>query len=607
MAGSDSEASINHGGLEKEDPDHYGRGVFTGRPEECAYEGLYRGPVKYLKSFFMASGAHPDDVPAVFVVVHGFGCNVVGNHNTLRNVIKSKMVKSSVMIISPLFDKEMFPGNEDFQSGNVYRRREGGFVLDDSKWTFSVIPNMVKECVPEAKTYVIYGHSAGGQFSHRLCYFEGMMSAGHPEYPRIEKALIANPGWYTMPDTSMYYPYGLDRTPLPDMKALLEEFVRLPKVLLLGTSDTNTEDPDLRKTPEANQQGPHRLARGLMFAEKHKEMEASLGVEDSGFQLVMVEGVGHSNAQMAAMALDHSGFAAPSAPRPSHAPPPAGAAPRAGRSRRALLAGLGLGLGLRRAARAESALSEEQKLQILQEVQSMGDIAVTAPTVQEEEAAWTRMLDRFAGLPDIEVRVRCNRGNSLARQGKLQEALQDYNRAIELVPDAADPHLNRGAVYEALGRLEEALVDYDLVLRQDETDPAAWNNRGNALLGLRRFQEAKESFQQALDISGTQRFAFAGVNMALAQYELKEDDQAITNLRQLLARYAEAFPDARAAYAMILWDQGDRIEAESQWDRATGTDPRYKSAQWVQEFRRWPPRMMEVFKRFADTTGVKVK
>ncbi|CAJ1371575.1 unnamed protein product [Effrenium voratum] len=111
---------------------------------------------------------------------------------------------------------------------------------------------------------------------------------------------------------------------------------------------------------------------------------------------------------------------APSAPRPSHAPPPArGAAPR-GRSRRALLAGLGLGLGLRRAARAESALSEEQKLQILQEVQSMGDIAVTAPTVQEEEAAWTRMLDRFAGLPDIEVRVRCNRGNSLARQGKLQ-------------------------------------------------------------------------------------------------------------------------------------------------------------------------------------------
>ena len=39
--------------------------------------------------------------------------------------------------------------------------------------------------------------------------------------------------------------------------------------------------------------------------------------------------------------------------------------------------------------------------------------------------------------------------------------------------------------------------------RQDDpTDPAAWNNRGNALLALGRFEEAKDSFQQALDISG---------------------------------------------------------------------------------------------------------
>eukprot|EP00913_Durusdinium_trenchii_P022113 g20779.t1 len=177
-------------------------------------------------------------------------------------------------------------------------------------------------------------------------------------------------------------------------------------------------------------------------------------------------------------------------------------------SRRHWLVLLGFAGGLagrpgdRRACRAESALTEEQKLAILKEVQSMGDIAVSAPTVEEEEAAWTRMLDRFAGLPDIEVRVRCNRGNSLARQGKLQEALADYNRAIELVPNAPDPHLNRGAVYESLGRLEDALKDYDVVLQDDPGDPAAWNNRGNALLGLQRFEEAKDSFQQALDISG---------------------------------------------------------------------------------------------------------
>ena len=46
---------------------------------------------------------------------------------------------------------------------------------------------------------------------------------------------------------------------------------------------------------------------------------------------------------------------------------------------------------------------------------------------------------------------------------------------------------------------------------------------------------------------------------------------------------------------------------ESQWDRATSSDPRYRSEEWVSKFRRWPTRLMSVFKRFSATTSVKVK
>ena len=42
----------------------------------------------------------------------------------------------------------------------------------------------------------------------------------------------------------------------------------------------------------------------------------------------------------------------------------------------------------------------------------------------------------------------------------------------------------------------------------------------------------------------------------------KEDAEALLGLRKLLARYAEAFPDARAAYALILFDRGEQMEAE---------------------------------------------
>jgi len=46
----------------------------------------------------------------------------------------------------------------------------------------------------------------------------------------------------------------------------------------------------------------------------------------------------------------------------------------------------------------------------------------------------------------------------------------------------------------------------------------------------------------------------------------------VKTLRKLLARYAEAFPDARAAYALVLWDQGDRIEAEPWRDNGRRDD-----------------------------------
>ena len=54
---------------------------------------------------------------------------------------------------------------------------------------------------------------------------------------------------------------------------------RKKKTVFPGTEDTNTEDKNLRKTREANLQGPHRLARGQMYVEKHKEMAASVGIE----------------------------------------------------------------------------------------------------------------------------------------------------------------------------------------------------------------------------------------------------------------------------------------------------------------------------------------
>ena len=62
-------------------------------------------------------------------------------------------------------------------------------------------------------------------------------------------------------------------------------------------------------------------------------------------------------------------------------------------------------------------------------------------------------LDR-PWVPDVVGRAWGNRGNARARQGKLQEALADYNTSIALCPWSVDPVLNRGVALEAMGRFE---------------------------------------------------------------------------------------------------------------------------------------------------------
>lgn len=233
--------------------------------------------------------------------------------------------------------------------------------------------------------------------------------------------------------------------------------------------------------------------------------------------------------------------------------------------------------------------------------------ALSAPTVEEEEAVWTRILDAYSNIPEIAARVNCNRGNSRVRQGKFKEGLADYDRAIAIAPFEVDGYLNRGASYEMLGRFDEALTDYNNALSINIKDAAAWNNRGNVLLGMGRWAEARDALKTALSYSGPQTLAIAAVNLNLAEYELGNDEAVLKDLRSLLARYADTFPDARAFYALMLWERGDVIEAEAQWDRATANDVRYKDVTWVTTIRRWTPRLVGVLQRFAATTKVKVK
>ncbi len=60
-----------------------------------------------------------------------------------------------------------------------------------------------------------------------------------------------------------------------------------------------------------------------------------------------------------------------------------------------------------------------------------------------------------------------------------EEAMKDYDKAIELNPQYAEAYNNRGIAKAELGRNEEAMKDYDKAIELNPQYAEAYNNRGS--------------------------------------------------------------------------------------------------------------------------------
>ncbi len=204
------------------------------------------------------------------------------------------------LLLVPHFTREDFPEDIHFNMGDMFKMDSLDNLLSPNpagEWSYSLIDPIFDFVVEKMKNksegYLIYGHSAGSQFLHRLLFFK-------PE-AKVQKAVYANAGWYTMPDFDQLYPYGLKETQC-DTTALRRLFAKEVTVLL-GDQDTDPGHGSLRRTPEAMQQGAHRFQRGQTFYEACRRMAQALNAPFA-WDLRVVPGVAHSNAGMAPAAAN---------------------------------------------------------------------------------------------------------------------------------------------------------------------------------------------------------------------------------------------------------------------------------------------------------------
>ena len=91
-------------------------------------------------------------------------------------------------------------------------------------------------------------------------------------------------------------------------------------------------------------------------------------------------------------------------------------------------------------------------------------------------------------------------GNALKEQGKLEEAIEAYNKALAIKPDYAEAYNNMGDALQEQGKLEEAIEAYNkaLAIKPDYAD--AYYNMGIALKEQGKLEEAIEAYNKALAI-----------------------------------------------------------------------------------------------------------
>ncbi|HBK06251.1 MAG TPA: alpha/beta hydrolase [Acetobacteraceae bacterium] len=221
----------------------------------------------------------------VALIHHG----VARNGRDYRDYWLPHVDQGRMLAIAIEFPEASFPEYLLYNFGNLHTK--DGTPNPREQWTFGIGPRLfdvlLAQGITTTRRYGLFGHSAGGQYVHR------MLSFGYRDHVAV--AVTANAGTYAMPDPNIDWPWGLGATEVTpaDLRALL----RFPLTIMAGTADTKTTGKFFPKGPKSLRQGPHRHARAHTYLATGQRSAAEHGVP-LAWRLIDVPNVGHDGRGM---------------------------------------------------------------------------------------------------------------------------------------------------------------------------------------------------------------------------------------------------------------------------------------------------------------------
>jgi dienelactone hydrolase len=238
---------------------------------------------------YSARPRHFDGDTPIVIVHHGVG----RNGRDYRDYWLRLVDEAGVLAVAIEFTEQAFPDYLWYHFGN--RHDESGKPNPREQWTYGIDDRLFaalrEQGLTRREQYGLFGHSAGGQFVHR------MLSFGYRE--RVAVAVSANAGTYAMPDLDIAWPFGLGETEL-DAEAL-RPVLEFPLTVMTGTRDTKTTGRYFPKGPRSMRQGAHRHERAHNYVRAGHAAAEALNTR-CAWRVINVPDVGHDGDRMSVAA-----------------------------------------------------------------------------------------------------------------------------------------------------------------------------------------------------------------------------------------------------------------------------------------------------------------
>jgi poly(3-hydroxybutyrate) depolymerase len=225
----------------------------------------------------------------VLFVHHGVGRNGADYRDYWMKLVD----EAGILAIAIEFPEASFPEYLWYHFGNLHD--QAGTPNPRAQWTYGIVERLFAalqaQGVTARRRYGLFGHSAGGQYVHR------MVSFGFRDHVAV--AVSANAGTYAMPDLDVAWPFGVGETEL-DADAL-RALVGFRITVMAGMHDTKTTGRFFPKGPRSMRQGATRHERAHNYVRAGRAAADALGTRCT-WTVIDVPGVGHDGERMSVAA-----------------------------------------------------------------------------------------------------------------------------------------------------------------------------------------------------------------------------------------------------------------------------------------------------------------